>query len=804
MERTQNLDRPVLNFVIGLGGTGLEIINDILAIVNRFKLSGGNALEWFIIDTASLTGNDIKDFPFVAKEMSNRHVKVETFNSAKKLISQLKKNYPKTNIDKIFPENDYLHDEDSGNHNGAWEIRKIGYLSFLYHLLLPEQKNILDLIKERIDRDYEPGNFRSINIHFVSSMAGGTGSGMVTPFAFILKKFLEKHYTDRTIVKTYGYLATPDLIARGSRAAPESKTAFDANAYQVLSELNLFSKPHTKEWLINLGEERLNFALSKDDPNFFSTVFIFDLYNTQKLNLVGKGSIELYKPSFQMIAWSIYFWLNENEQFEQRIGNLTEGKHGSFFAGMGIQVYEFPYFTILHKLASEHMFHKFFKYFPIINIDNDAKVDLTQAKSSLNTVYDKQFQETTKGKQAKIYQNMLSGYKERKEIENIRTITPTIEVDDLNKEIGNFLKEHIEKVIKTSLNSKNKNLSYVIKYIAEIRKHIDDKIKLLERNISQSEKFLETKNKDYETVSKINKLYNYKKGDYFKYKYNLEIDYRYQNFLKTITNTLSETTEMFNDLYNIFNNKDPKLDPEYFNEKYFECPPPIYIFDYKSLNLDECVSELYTEILNSYSKGSRYGLEQEELEKELYSEIWKIFSSEKLNKIIEEVFQKVNIDRTTRWDLEHITKLKNQAYNELFLYIKEYVDSREKDHQIISKRNNLAKEINKDSPSKINYSFPFIKLRDIKNKHGSMNILSGDGLKIKKSDDVKVYNNFSNDFLVMCARIRPNLSLSDLDIDAYKNAYVEVCDIKKRKNKKWYKFIDEQFYQFDDDDKKET
>jgi hypothetical protein len=771
-----------LNIVIGLGGTGLEIVNDILTITNRHGLTKGNKLEWFVVDTDSLTELKAKENPFVYNDYKKRFVKVREWDSAKEVVERLKNKNPDSNFQEIFPDGDYIHEVNSSNTRGAWVIRKIGYLSLLYDLLYNDQ-NIINQIDKCLNRDNNLGDFDEINLHIVSSMAGGTGSGMFTALGFILYKYLKDNYSNQKLhISSYGYLATPSLVARGSRSADPDKPRFEANAYQVLLELNTLLNSRKKSWRIKLNE-RFNFELNPNDNNFFKTVFVIDMQNIMNVNWGGED----YKPSFQMIAWSIYFWLNGTSDFYAKIGNPLNNPSGGWTSGIGVQVYEFPYHRILHKLAENYFFRNFFRYYKHFEKESEINSQET-AKEKLKNYYNRLLKKENFGSQQKKYRNELTQYNNSASINMLRSTKPAININDYQTDFDEFFSHFINGRLNDYLH--NYDLEYVIKYISHLLQFTEEEIDSIQKVLSNKNDRIKQLERYFETEKKYKNIFKTKSDTYFSLIYQYESGLMYSKYLQDVKISLEKIMTIFKDCRSILTDIAPTLDSEIAREKYFAFPPPRLIFKSEYEKLDDLVNELYREILNSYKDNDSATQDTENLEYNLYYDIWKNFSDEKLNNILLNLFNDVIINRKKEWnnDLHEVTK--KQVYEDLFKYIKTFIDGVSNLKYIIAERNNLEDIVNRDHPPEINYSYPFINMNnEVINNIGDSYILAGENTTMRNIEDASIFNVLSTDDIVMFARIRAQLRWDDLSLERLENSF---RDRRSRNEEVWNQSVDAQ------------
>ena len=103
---------------------------------------------------------------------------------------------------------------------GAGQVRLFGRLAYHWNahkIATTLQKAINDiLLAGNPDEDFEPleaGGFKPLDVYIVSSLAGGTGSGMFLDVAMKVRQILKEEMTNTGGVQIQGYFVLPDIFS---------------------------------------------------------------------------------------------------------------------------------------------------------------------------------------------------------------------------------------------------------------------------------------------------------------------------------------------------------------------------------------------------------------------------------------------------------------------------------------------------------------------------------------------------------------------------------------------------------------
>lgn len=200
----------------------------------------------------------------------------------------------------------------SAVHNGASQCRLKSRLCFSN--FLKDQNNTLSQVLEEfleVSPTDEGAQEAPPMVYVVSSIAGGTGSGIFLQTAFYIKKFFQKYNLNPAV---YGLFACPDLYK--NVVNPQQLPSLYANAYAVVRELNAFNLICGNETTAAYGGKLdLDIEIStscegklfeKDAKGRYGDKPYDVLYFIDRVNSLSKilGGLEQYYEAMANIAYS--------------------------------------------------------------------------------------------------------------------------------------------------------------------------------------------------------------------------------------------------------------------------------------------------------------------------------------------------------------------------------------------------------------------------------------------------------------------------------------------------------------------
>jgi hypothetical protein len=779
-----------LNIFIGLGGTGVEVINDLLKIVNRYPLKN-NKYECFVLDTADL---DTK-FSYIKEREKTVFKKLPGFNSSKDVIQQIKSEYPESNIDEIFPPNtDYLATHIESSQGGSFENRKLGFLVFLYYLY-SSSNNIFNIINSCLDRYSSPPNpVIGVNIFIINSIAGGTGSGFFIPFINFLKYtmdngFLSSHPNYKLFY--YNFLAFPSFLAKGSRKPSELKDIkYKANAYEAILELKKLMSNEIK-WNVKINSQK-EFDFSDGGTDFIKSFIVYHDINLAKSSVPINDvpNVELYKPNFQEMAWCLYFLGCADPAYWDQANNIFKQ-----FSGMGVLPIEFPTDTLINNISSE-LFKK-----TSVSYEIFFNKSLEDIKKQVGTFTPSFFEFVSRSK-AELLNNQIKDY--RVELSKIKLVDELKRKDPIivKYEVHAFFEKY-----KSELNDKILELligDYTLKDIYYYFKFFKEKIKIDYGNCEYKKYAdkLEVINNSIKNIKNdINELKNVNKlkdkqlsllSNSFE-KAHIE---GYLNLLDTIATDLQKKMDYFWAIREIFTD-DSLLDKYSLSDDYFKFSPPFSTIGYDSNNFKEIQIKIIKDIFKENISTSLKHSEIEYAEKEILKIIWLEYSKTKLNNFIKDDYKK-RFASSFEESFDNIkSEISQQLYSEWYSTIQKYFKTTS--YSFIDKycKVDKFKEISKDF---ISVCYPYIPISSSDKQVQLSAVFSSEKrknlLSINFDDQTpNEYYVLDNNNLIIISSIKGDVPLENLQLDDLKKCYEEKRkeDSKVEPSKRRFTFIDPRF-----------
>jgi len=211
--------------VIGLGGTGSQIIEKVHEKVQETRSGQSERIAFVAFDT------DINDLA----EIKRRTPSIKTVQTSTRATVGEYLDINENARDNWFPVNEMLNRKTLTE--GAAQVRAISRLAFDTVIkggrLAPLHEAIDELF--RLDKDQEE---QALRVTITSSLAGGTGSGLILPVAMYLGNYLRAKYP-RARAITRGFFVQPDVFYTVIRATEEQRN-LQVNAYAAVRELDAF------------------------------------------------------------------------------------------------------------------------------------------------------------------------------------------------------------------------------------------------------------------------------------------------------------------------------------------------------------------------------------------------------------------------------------------------------------------------------------------------------------------------------------------------------------------------------------
>lgn len=211
--------------ILGLGGTGSRIVARVAEKVKESASTQANRIAYVVFDT------DINELRTIREKYpAVRTVQTSTMHTVGDYLTV------NTNArDNWFPVNEMLNRKTLTE--GAAQVRAISRLAFDTTLksghLAPLHDAIDDLF--RVDKDNQE---QALRVIITSSLAGGTGSGLIISVAMYLANYLKSKFPHLRAI-TRGFFLQPDIFYDIIPGAEEQQN-LQVNAYATIRELDAF------------------------------------------------------------------------------------------------------------------------------------------------------------------------------------------------------------------------------------------------------------------------------------------------------------------------------------------------------------------------------------------------------------------------------------------------------------------------------------------------------------------------------------------------------------------------------------
>lgn len=333
-------DVPIL--LIGLGGIGSSIVDTTYAKLR--KTCGDAFVEALVFDTDE---GDLSKLDNIQKDCK---IQTSTDKSVRYVLERDR------NARNWFP----VHDKILNMNliKGAGQIRAVSRLAL--RAAMKEGKLAkVENVKDRLYRIGGNAPNKGIRIVIVSSLMGGTGSGMFLQVPLYLREVMQSRFgADRIDIQ--GVFLLPDVLKR-SISKTERRNVY-ANAYASMKELNAIVKYLAREKgsvpveLEYRPDQLLDSAngdsiVIKDWP--YDYCYIYDYENEKGENL---GDLNGYK---ELISENLFSQVHGpvsdaiHSHFINEIRNIIRKNSKNIFGGIGMGKLVYPYEDICDYVTSK-------------------------------------------------------------------------------------------------------------------------------------------------------------------------------------------------------------------------------------------------------------------------------------------------------------------------------------------------------------------------------------------------------------------------------------------------------------------
>ena len=210
------------NLLVGLGGTGSKIVMKVSKLVTEEQREH---LGFAVFDTDI---NELRDI-----QRANPFIKI--IQTSTKLSVGEYLNIDTHARDTWFPVNAILNSKTLTE--GAGQVRAISRLAFDTAIRAGKMEQLHEAIQD-LYRLEEGQSEQALRVIIVSSLAGGTGSGLILPVGLYIKNYLANHFRQSANI-TRGFFILPEVFEYVIPGQAE-RSSLRSNAYATLRELDAF------------------------------------------------------------------------------------------------------------------------------------------------------------------------------------------------------------------------------------------------------------------------------------------------------------------------------------------------------------------------------------------------------------------------------------------------------------------------------------------------------------------------------------------------------------------------------------
>ncbi|WP_078553971.1 tubulin-like doman-containing protein [Bacillus alkalicellulosilyticus] len=330
------MSHNVPTILIGLGGVGSSVVNTIYGRIPQDSRSNV-AIHAFDTDV-----NTIKKMEHLVNNI--------TQTSTRKSVGEYLHQNP--SLLTWFPDNPQIRKKTMTE--GAGQIRAVSRLAF--RAAMGEGK--MNSLWEGIDSIFPVSGDKmtyGVRVIIISSMVGGTGSGIFLQVAMYLREMLERKFGHSSVLIRGAFLL-PDILVRTNTLDEREWESVRANGYSSLKELNAITMSASGQFKneddvtidleyrpnqIDLDGRTTHAITDKQLPFDFCFLYDYENLRGQHLNSVGQYidqvSRTIYLQLFSPI--SAKHFSQEDNQILELISSEGRGR----YCGAGAATLTYPY-----------------------------------------------------------------------------------------------------------------------------------------------------------------------------------------------------------------------------------------------------------------------------------------------------------------------------------------------------------------------------------------------------------------------------------------------------------------------------
>lgn len=334
------MNAPTL--IIGLGGTGAKIVE---RVSNMVTSEQRNNIAFVAFDT------DINELRVI--QQRNPFIKIIQTSTKQTVGEYLEKD--KHARDAWFPVNPTLNTKTMTE--GAGQVRSISRLAFESAVRAGKMEPLHEAIQSlyRVEEDKVE---QALRIVIVSSLAGGTGSGLLLPVALYTKNYLKTHFKQSANI-CRGFFILPEVFYEVIKNTGE-RNNLKVNAYATLRELDAFLMKGDKDPALmdKYGDSvHIQFPVvgsdgyEEYDVRPYDYCFLFDAQNAEGAKL---SSFDQYLDHAANCIYAQSIGpMNKrsNSSEDNTIREIAKAHGRNRYAGAGVSMLIYPFEDIKTLIA---------------------------------------------------------------------------------------------------------------------------------------------------------------------------------------------------------------------------------------------------------------------------------------------------------------------------------------------------------------------------------------------------------------------------------------------------------------------
>lgn len=346
MAEKLNINTTPPTLFVGVGGIGSQIV---LKVANRCKNGEGKNIRFVVMDT---NANDLDDIVRASKGVV---IPIQTSST------QTVKDYLSKDADakeNWFPNNTTLYPKTVSE--GAGQVRAISRLALNATVKTGEIQRLYKAIDDLFLKD--GGDLKqALRVVVVSSIAGGTGSGIAMPISMMIRDYLYNHYREKAAI-IRGFLLLPGILDTVISSETE-KQSLRRNGYATIKEINAFMIKasgfcEVRKELERYKDLHIDIPLptggvQRLDNLPFDFAFLLDRMDQRQESM---QNIEQYKEFAAQSLYEQHIGPMQKTAFSQDDNIIKEfSNHDNLgrnrFGGIGASVLKYPYEDIADYIA---------------------------------------------------------------------------------------------------------------------------------------------------------------------------------------------------------------------------------------------------------------------------------------------------------------------------------------------------------------------------------------------------------------------------------------------------------------------